>query len=184
MTPASGLILVFKKENLLMKRIKIGLLAVGVLGALLAFTKKDKPFERTGHAKAIWQDTIPYRHYDPSRVYLDPSTGDSVVIWVDPGTNYLMNKRNNSRVYLYVDPVTTDTFYGEGYLVNNMVMHMPNGKYEVDSTKVKIEGNKIKYKDGAMKGKIKVTDDKIKVKDGNDKQKMKDKGDSVKVKKG
>ena len=95
-----------------------------------------------------------------------------------------MNKRNNSRVYLYVDPVTTDTFYGEGYLVNNMVMHMPNGKYEVDSTKVKIEGNKIKYKDGAMKGKIKVTDDKIKVKDGNDKQKMKDKGDSVKVKKG
>jgi hypothetical protein len=40
MTPASGLILVFKKENLLMKRIKIGLLAVGVLGALLAFTKK------------------------------------------------------------------------------------------------------------------------------------------------
>jgi hypothetical protein len=167
-----------------MKRIKIGLLAIGVVGTLLAFTKKEKPVVKTGHSIAIWQDTIPYRHYDPSRVYVDPSTGDSIEIWIDPGTNYMMNKRNNNRITLYVDPISSDTFYGEGYVVNNMVMRMPNGKYTVDSTKIKIEGNKIKYKEGSTKGKVKITDDKIKAKDGDDKTKIKDKGDTLKVKKG
>jgi len=166
-----------------MKRLKIGLLAL-VAVAFFAFTKTNKATTNYAHAIAYWQDTIPYHHYDPNRVYLDPSNGDSVQIWMDPGSHRLRNRRNNnSDVYLYVDPVTADTFYGEGYVVNNMVIKMPDGKYKVDQSKVKIEGNKLKYKDGSYKGKVKVTDDGVKAKEGHHNMKAKVSGDTLKVKK-
>jgi len=104
---------------------------------------------------------------------------------MDPGSHRLRNRRNNKDyVTVYVDPVTADTLYGEGYVVNNMVVRMPDGKYKVDSTKVKIEGNKIKYKDGSSKGKVKVTNDGVKAKEGHHNMKAKVSGDSLKVKKG
>ena len=166
-----------------MKTVKFSLLAMILSVAFVAFSKpRAKGIKQISNLQ--WQDTIPYRHYDPSRVYIDPNSGDSVEIWVDPTTHHLINKRNKSIVTLYVDPLTSDTLYGEGYIVNNMVTVMPNGKYRLDSTKVKIERNKVKYKDGPTKGKVKIEDNKIKAKDGNDKTKLKDVGDSIKVKKG
>jgi len=167
-----------------MKQLKIGLAGMGVMMAFLAFTRTNPVVHRSGHAIAAWQDTIPFRHYSTSKIYLDPSSGDSIEIWMDPASHTLMNKRTNSIVTVYIDPVSADTFYGEGYVVNNLVTRMPDGKYMVDSTKVKVEGNKIKYKDGDVKGKVKIENNKIKAKDGNDKIKVKDKGDTVKVKKG
>jgi hypothetical protein len=166
-----------------MKMIKIGLAAMSLSVAFLAFATAGNTSKHPSR-QSLWQDTIPYRHYDPGRVYLDPSTGDSIEIWMEPSSHRLVNKRNNTPVTIYVDPMTTDTLYGEGYVINNMVTRMPNGKYMVDSTKIKIEGNKIKYKEGSTKGKVKIQNDKIKAKDGNDKTKLKDVGDSIKVKKG
>jgi len=167
-----------------MKKIKLGLLAIGVV-AFLSFTKSNNTTLHIADPNSLWQDTIPYHHYDPNRVYLDPSTGDSVQIWMDPGSHRLRNRRNNKDyVTVYVDPVTADTLYGEGYVVNNMVVRMPDGKYKVDSTKVKIEGNKIKYKDGSSKGKVKVSNDGVKAKEGHHNMKAKVSGDSLKVKKG
>jgi hypothetical protein len=166
-----------------MKKLKIGLLAISVV-AFFAFTKTKSPTERYAYPVAYWQDTIPYHHYDPNRVYLDPNTGDSIQIWMDPSSHKLRNRRNNNDyVTLYVDPVTADTFYGEGYVVNNMVVKVPDGKYKLDEGKVKIEGNKLKYKEGSYKGKVKVTDDAVKTKEGHHNTKVKVSGDSVKVKK-
>jgi hypothetical protein len=166
-----------------MKKLQIGLLAVSVV-AFLAFTKTKSARSHYARPVAAWQDTVPYHKYDPSRVYVDPSTGDSVQIWMDQSTHKLRNKRdNNSLVTLYVDPVTADTLYGEGYVVNDLVVKMPDGKYKVDDSKVKIEGNKIKYKDGSYKGKVKVSDDKVKAKEGHHNVKEKVSGDTLKVKK-
>ena len=162
-----------------MKTVNLTLLSVAALVGFLAFRNADV----TPAQKDVKADTIPYRKYDTSRIYLDPYTGDSVEIWYDPANKYYTNKRTRNRIDFYIDPMTQDTFYGEGYVVNNLLMRMPDGKYRLDSTKVKIEGNKIKYKDGSEKGKVKVEGNKIKAKDGNQKKKIKDKGDHVKVKK-
>ena len=149
-----------------MKQIKIVLAGLSLMTAFLAFTRTNPNIQGSGHQVAAWQDTIPYRHYSPGKIYLDPSSGDSIEIWMDPASHTLMNKRTNSIVTIYIDPISADTFYGEGYVVNNLLSKMPDGKYRVDSTKVKIEN------------------DKIKAKDGSEKIKVKDKGDTVKVKKG
>jgi hypothetical protein len=179
-----GLILVLTTtKKTTMKMIKIGLVALSLSAAFFAFTTPGNT-TKISSPQTLWQDTIPYHRYDPGRIYVDPNSGDSIEIWMEPSSHRLVNKRNNTPVTIYVDPMTTDTLYGEGYVVNNMVTRMPNGKYMVDSTKVKIEGNKIKYKDGSSKGKVKIEDNKIKAKDGHDKTKLKDVGDSIKVKKG
>ena len=167
-----------------MKQLKIGLAGIGLMVSFLAFTKTNHATQNTNPTIAEWQDTIPFRQYSAGQIYLDPNTGDSIEIWMEPGSHRLLNKRTNTLVTIYVDPITTDTLYGEGYVVNNMVAKMPNGKYTLDSTKVKIEGNKVKYKDGDVKGKVKIEDNKIKAKDGSEKMKIKDKGDTIKVKKG
>ena len=119
---------------------------MGTFIAFVAFTRtKVNPPQDGMH----YRDTVPYRHYDPNRTYVDVYTGDTIDLWYDPSNRVTTNKRNKRRVDFYVDPITYDTFYGEGFVVNNLIVKMPNGKYRLDSTKVKIEGNKIKYKDGS-----------------------------------
>ena len=161
-----------------MKTIKISLLAMGTFLALAAFTRTNvKPLQDGTH----YRDTVPYRHYDPNRTYVDIYNGDSLDLWYDPSSRVTTNRRNKRRVDFYVDPTTNDTFYGEGFVVNNLIIKLPNGKYKLDSTKVKIEGNKIKYKDGSDKGKIKMANNRIKTKGSNQKLKVKNNGDTVKI---
>ena len=125
--------------------------------------------------------------------YVDLNTGDSISVIVDPVTGYAINAETNKPVYLYVSE--TDTIFTTGQRVNNMIIPIDNGKYEVDATKIKVDDAsvKIKYedyereygqaytvKDGDYKKKVEADGD-MKIKDGDYKQKVESDGD-VKIK--
>jgi len=119
--------------------------------------------------------------------YVDLNTGESVDVIADPVTGYAINSKTNKPVYLYV--ASTDTIFTTGLVVNDKLILLPDGNYEVDETKIKVDdlNVKIKYEapetinnDGDYK--IKVDGDEVKIKDGDTKIKIED-GEVKKVKK-
>ena len=126
-------------------------------------------------------------------MYVDLNTGDSISVIVDPETGYAINAETKKPVYLYVSQ--TDTIFTTGQRVNNMIIPLEDGKYEVDGSKIKVDDAsvKIKYedyereygqdytiKDGDYKKKVEADGD-IKIKDGDVKTKISEDGD-VKIK--
>jgi len=144
-----------------MKKMWFSLLAVTGLSFFALAWDVSGTDSRKALSCATANDTV------PKRLYRDLYTGDTIDLWYDSTNFRSMNRRNNQVIDYYYDPMTHDTFYGAGgFLVNTFIVPLPNGKYVLDSTKVKIENNKIK------------------IVDGKDKLKIKQKGDSLKVKKG
>ncbi len=154
-----------------MKKLHLSLLAC----VPLAFMALKNDNYQTVAEDYVVRDTIP--------IYIDLHTGDTLDLWYDSVQQITTNRRNNQRVYFYLDPMTLDTFYGTGGLiVNNLIVRTPDGKYSLDSTKVKVENNKIKINDGDQKVKMKWEENKMKMKDREGKYKLKNKGDSLKIK--
>ena len=119
--------------------------------------------------------------------YVNLNTGESVDVIADPVTGYAINSKTNKPVYLYV--ANRDTIFTTGLVVNSKLILRPDGKYEVDETKVKIDDDKVKiqYQDNETTNpngdyKIKVDGDEVKIKDGDTKIKIED-GEVKKVKK-
>lgn len=125
--------------------------------------------------------------------YVDLNSGKTIQVIVDPETGYAINAETKKPVYLYVSQ--SDTIFTTGQRVNNMIIPLDNGKYEVDGTKIKVEDAnvKIKYddyertygesytiKDGDYKKKVEADGD-VKIKDGDYKEKVQADGD-VKIK--
>ncbi|MXV16124.1 hypothetical protein [Hufsiella ginkgonis] len=111
--------------------------------------------------------------------YTDLNTGKQVYIVKDPETGYAMDSIARIPVELYIDN-SGDTIYKTGVVVNNAVVRSDAGTWILDESKVKVDGDKIKIKDGDTK--IKIDGDKMKVKEGD--YKLKTDGDKSKEKDG
>jgi hypothetical protein len=111
--------------------------------------------------------------------YVDLNTGKEVYIIRDESTGYATDSVAKVPVDLYVNTSTNDTLYRTGQVVNHMLVQ-EEGKWKIDETKVKIDGDEIKIKDGDSKTKI--DGEESKVKDGDYKKKTD--GDDVKIKDG
>ncbi len=113
--------------------------------------------------------------------YTNLSTGKTVYIVADPTTGWAVDSITRVPVEFYID-TTGDTLFQTGVVVNNAIMKT-DGKWVLDETKIKRDGDDIKIKnedgskvkmeaDGDMKtksadGKVKVEDDTVKVKPKN-----------------
>lgn len=113
--------------------------------------------------------------------YTNLSTGKTVYIITDPTTGWAVDSVTKVPIEFYIDNAG-DTLFQTGAVVNHAIMKT-NGKWMLDETKIKRDGDniKIKYEDGSkvkiqadgdMKtktddGKIKVQDDTVKVKPNN-----------------
>lgn len=113
--------------------------------------------------------------------YTNLSTGKSVYIVADPATGWAIDSITKAPVEFYIDN-TGDTLFQTGVVVNNAIMKS-DGKWILDETKIKRDGDdiKVKYEDGSKlkmeadgdvksksdAGKVKVEDDTVKVKPNN-----------------
>ncbi|HSN65200.1 MAG TPA: hypothetical protein VLS94_01110 [Fusibacter sp.] len=111
--------------------------------------------------------------------YVDLTTGKEVYIIKDESTGYATDSIAKVPVDFYINTTTNDTLYRTGMVVNNMLIE-EDGKWKLDETKVKIDGDEIKIKDGDSK--LKIDGEDSKEKDGDYKKKVD--GDEVKIKDG
>lgn len=109
--------------------------------------------------------------------YRELNTGKTVYIISDPQTGWAIDSISRVPVEFYIDN-SGDTLFQSGLVVNNAIMKA-DGKWMLDETKIKRDGDqiKIKFPDG---DKIKMDGDEIKVKDEDGKIKVED--DTIKVK--
>ncbi|HRO41578.1 MAG TPA: hypothetical protein PL009_01995 [Flavipsychrobacter sp.] len=109
--------------------------------------------------------------------YIDLKTGGSVRR--DEASGRYVDESGNP-VDIYVDVNSRDTFSAtSGQIVNNALIH-EGDNWRVDDTKIKIDGDEIKVKQGDDK--IKMDGDEYKEKIGNTKVKMEDGETKVKTK--
>lgn len=111
--------------------------------------------------------------------YVDLTTGKTVYIIRDEKTGYATDSVAKVPVEFYVNTSTNDTLFRTGMVVNNLLIE-EEGKWKLDETKVKIDGDEIKIKDGDSK--VKVDGEESKTKDGDYKKKVD--GNDVKIKDG
>ena len=144
-------------------------------------------------------DTIPKKYYDstlqkkqwdrnPARsdevmsyTYIDLNSGDTLDYWFDSEKKTVMNRSNNQPVEFYINTHTGDTVYGRGrFVINGLLLRGEDGKWKFDESKVKIDKDELKIKDGNRK--LKIDGDEAKVKE--DGRKIKLDGDEGKIKDG
>jgi RNase P/RNase MRP subunit p29 len=110
--------------------------------------------------------------------YKDLTTGKTVYIIADPQTGWAVDSISKVPVEFYIDNTSGDTLFQTGLVVNHAIMKA-DGKWTLDETKIKRDGNdiKIKYSDGS---KVKIDGEDVKIKTDAGKIKLDD--DTVKVK--
>ena len=109
--------------------------------------------------------------------YTNLNTGKIVYIISDPQTGWAIDSITRVPIEFYTN-VSGDTLFQTGLVVNQAVMKS-EGKWMLDETKIKRDGDqiKIKYEDGS---KVKMDDDELKIK--GEEGKIKVDGDTTKVK--
>ncbi len=109
--------------------------------------------------------------------YTNLNTGRTVYIVSDPQTGWAIDSITRVPVEFYTNN-SGDTLFQTGLVVNQAIMRS-DGKWMLDETKIKRDGNdiKIKYEDGS---KVKMDGDELKIKGEDGKVKVDD--DTVKVK--
>lgn len=109
--------------------------------------------------------------------YTDLNSGKTVYIVSDPQTGWAIDSITRVPVEFYTNN-SGDTLFQTGLVVNQAIMKS-DGKWMLDETKIKRDGDKIKikYEDGS---KMKMDGDELKIK-GED-GKVKVDGDTTKVK--
>ncbi len=153
---------------------------------LLIFRNEDLNRHMTVNAWSVTtqaSDTLPEKPQ-----YVDIYTGQPLEIWYDTDKHMTMNQATRMPVEFYINTSNWDTVYGRGqFVVNNFIIRDENGRYKLDESKVKIDGDEIKIKDGNRK--LKIDGEEFKLKDGDLKIKhdMEDgegkiKSDSTKIK--
>ena len=132
---------------------------------------------------SLRSDTLPEKPR-----YVDIYTGQPIEIWYDTEKHMTINKATRTPLEFYINTSNWDTVYGRGqFVVNNFILKDENGRYMLDESKVKIDGDELKIKDGDRK--LKIDGEEFKLKDGDQKIKhdledgeAKIKQDSTKVK--
>lgn len=157
-----------------------GLLLAATMTTAFAACNND----RTADSDATGSDTEMTAEGTTSAVvepgtYVDLNTGKEVYIVRDESTGYATDSIAKVPVEFYINTSTNDTLFRTGQVVNNMLVE-EEGKWKLDETKVKVDGDEIKIKDGDSK--VKIDGDESKVKDGDYKKKVD--GDEVKIKDG
>ena len=105
--------------------------------------------------------------------FIDLNTGDTLDYWFDTEKKTIMNRTTGVPVEFYVNTNTRDTVYGRGrFVVNGLLLQGEDGKWKFDETKVKIDKDELKIKDGNRK--LKIDGDDVKVKEGGKKVKLED----------
>nr|WP_294895732.1 hypothetical protein [uncultured Pedobacter sp.] len=111
--------------------------------------------------------------------YVSLISGEKVNIIRDPATGIAVDSKTQIPVEFYYDPVTLDTMYQSGLVVNHLLIKEGKGKYKLDSLKIKVDGDEIKIKGDSSK--LKVDGDKMKMKSGDDKMKVDGKDGKMKT---
>ncbi|TKB98933.1 hypothetical protein [Pedobacter cryophilus] len=99
--------------------------------------------------------------------YVNLADGQTVYIIADPTTGVAIDSVTKATIEFYYDPITLDTIYQNGYVVNSMLIKEKDGKYKLDGMKIKIDGDKIKIKTDSSKMKMDGEDMKMKTDDGD-----------------
>ncbi|MEJ7780448.1 MAG: hypothetical protein WKF68_12760 [Daejeonella sp.] len=109
--------------------------------------------------------------------YTNLNTGKTVYIVSDPQTGWAIDSITRVPVEFYTNN-SGDTLFQTGLVVNQAIMQS-DGKWMLDETKIKRDGNeiKIKYEDGS---KVKMDGDDLKIKGEDGKVKVDE--DTTKVK--
>ncbi|MDP3469266.1 MAG: hypothetical protein Q8S11_13080 [Daejeonella sp.] len=161
-----------------MKNIKSILFAV-VIGSAFIGCNSNQKNDMDGDTTMTSEES---EYYEPeARVepgnYTNLSTGKTVYIIMDPQTGWAIDSIERVPVEFYTNNAG-DTLFQTGVVVNH-VLRQADGKWMLDETKVKRDGDKlkIKYPDGS---KLKIDGDEMKMKDEDGKIKID--GDSIKVK--
>ena len=102
--------------------------------------------------------------------YVNLISGEKVSIVRDPVTGIAVDSKTQIPVEFYYDPITLDTMYQSGMVVNRLLIKEGEGKYKLDNMKIKIDGDEIKIKTDSSK--LKIDGDKMKMKSGDDKMKV------------
>ncbi|RKD16203.1 hypothetical protein BCY91_04810 [Pelobium manganitolerans] len=116
-----------------------------------AMTSMDKPEVREGE-------------------YVNLASGEKVNIVRDPETGIAVDSKTQLPVEFYYDPVSLDTMYQNGMVVNSMLIKEKEGKYRLNDTKIKIDGDEIKVKTDSSK--LKIDGDEMKMKSPDSKMKV------------
>lgn len=117
--------------------------------------------------------------------YINLSSNQEVDIVEDPISHLAIDSKTQIPVQFYYDPITLDTIYQNGLVVNNMLISEGKGKYRLNDMKIKIDGDEIKIKTDSSKMKIDGEDMKMKEENGKmkiDEEEMKVKNESGKMK--
>lgn len=155
-----------------------GLLLGATMTVALMACNNDATTDTTADADMDMTAATTEAQVEPG-TYVDLNTGKEVYIIKDESTGYATDSIAKVPVEFYVNTSTNDTLFRTGMVVNNMLIE-EEGKWMLDETKVKIDGDEIKIKDGDSK--VKIDGEESKVKDGDYKKKVD--GDDVKIKDG
>ncbi len=158
-----------------MKRIKQ---VMAIAGSVLVFAACQNPDQRDQEPIATDKDNTPAS--TTSQRYIDPNTGAPVDLYYNAHEKMTYDRETDKPVDFYVNTNTGDTIYGRGrFVVNGYLIRTQDGTLKLDDSRVKVDGDEIKIKDGDTK--LKIDGDEMKFKK-EDEYKVKREGDSVKVK--
>lgn len=147
------------------------ILSVSLVAVLMSCNNKTKTADATSDSismadvKAISaaSEVIPGS-------YINLRTGKTVYIVKDAKTGYAVDSIEQIPVDFYINTATNDTLYMTGLVVNNAIIREEDGTWKLDETKIKIDGDKSKIKNGDYKEKI--NGEESKIKDGDYKEKV------------
>ena len=117
-------------------------------------------------------------------------TNSPIEIYYDSAKFITLNTVSNTPVEFYILN-NVDTVHGEtGLIVNGMLLKLADGSYDLDSARIKVDGDeiKLKYADGRKvkweNGKLKIKEWGTKAKSKEDKEKLKNQWGKVRWKDG
>lgn len=157
-----------------MKNLKLTI-AVGMLAALTTACNNNKDQNADSDSTMVVTETenssSTQAQVQPGS-YVNLSTGEEVYVIPDPVTGIAIDSVTQLPVQFYYNPTTMDTLYQTGLRVNSMLIKEGEGKYRLDDTKIKIDGDEIKIKTDSTK--LKVDGDDMKMKSPEGKTKIDD----------
>ena len=160
-----------------MKKFFLGMVAVAMLTT--ACNNDKTADDATDSISSTDDGTMTVEKYTVKEgEYVNLTSGEKVTIVKDPETGIAIDSKTQIPVQFYYDPVTLDTMYQSGMVVNNLLIKEGDGKYKLDDMKIKVDGDEIKIKTDTSKLKIDGNEMKMKTADG----KMKVDGDDGKIK--
>ena len=154
--------------------------AILLIIGTVACNNNSTPADNSAGTSTVTTTTTVHRTYrgsfvpQPATKYIDLKTNKEVAVKIDTTLGEIVNDETDQPVDLFVEPTSHDTISGlTGAVVNNMVIHQPNGDLQLDTVKISQAQTstdpglgKEKYKEKAN-GKIKYKDDEEKVKEKN-----------------